>query len=262
MSTTAHRHDTGVLARRAKSGRSRATTTSRASCCWSATSPTSSRTWSTRCATTTAGCTAGALSAAYESPNTPHRVVAIASSASNPGRRSIAAATRSSCARRSASTSQHFRRCTGAGEGRRRGTAAHDRRSVCATRSAGPSRCPSCTTSAAATTRAACRTGSSSRSTSTCSSTRRSPLTSGRDPRSCEGSTSASRTRRDVRFNDVDRHLYVIAGTTLHAVDPASRTVLESHDLMSNVHALECRRTERICMRSAMTERVASRSPS
>jgi hypothetical protein len=42
-----------------------------------------------------------------------------------------------------------------------------------------------------------------------------------------------------VAFNSSDGNLYVVAGTTVHAVDPKSRTILRSHDLDSPIHGLD-----------------------
>ncbi len=42
-----------------------------------------------------------------------------------------------------------------------------------------------------------------------------------------------------VAFDDADGLLYVVAGTTVHAVDRSSRAILRSHDLSSAVHALD-----------------------
>jgi hypothetical protein len=42
-----------------------------------------------------------------------------------------------------------------------------------------------------------------------------------------------------VAFNSGDGLLYVVAGTTVHAVDPTSRVVLRSHDLGFAVHGLD-----------------------
>jgi DNA-binding beta-propeller fold protein YncE len=42
-----------------------------------------------------------------------------------------------------------------------------------------------------------------------------------------------------VAFNNSDGSLYVVAGTSVHAVDPNSRTILRSHDLGSPVHSLD-----------------------
>ena len=42
-----------------------------------------------------------------------------------------------------------------------------------------------------------------------------------------------------VAFNGSDGNLYVVAGTTVHAVDPNSRTILRSHDLDYPIHGLD-----------------------
>ncbi len=42
-----------------------------------------------------------------------------------------------------------------------------------------------------------------------------------------------------IRINPADSLLYVLAGQVVHAIDPASRTILRSHDLGSTAHSLD-----------------------
>ena len=58
-------------------------------------------------------------------------------------------------------------------------------------------------------------------------------------PRLVRGVDIGFADARHVRFNATDGLLYVVAGTNVHAVDRASRAILRSHDLDSDVHALE-----------------------
>jgi hypothetical protein len=58
-------------------------------------------------------------------------------------------------------------------------------------------------------------------------------------PRLVRGVDIGFADARHVRFNATDGLLYVVAGTNVHAVDRASRAILRSHDLDTDVHALE-----------------------
>ena len=58
-------------------------------------------------------------------------------------------------------------------------------------------------------------------------------------PRLVRGVDIGFADARHVRFNATDGLLYVVAGTNVHAVDRASRAILRSHDLDTDVHTLE-----------------------